>query len=330
MNLETSLMGFRLRNPLIVGSSSLTGTLKNVITCYDEGAGALVLKSLYEEQIINDLQLSGEKDKNQLTDQAMQYVNSLSEGVEQYLELIRSCKSQIDIPVIASVNCFSMGNWVKFSKKIEEAGADALELNISMFPKDGSQTSASIEKAYCDIVREVRKAIDMPIAVKMSFYFTNIIRMAQDFVKAGASALVLFNRYYRPDINTDNLHMMARDTLSCPEEISLPLRWIGILSNKINCELVASTGVYDAPGAIKQLLVGAQAVQVCSVLYENGLSYISEMLSDLSAWMNRKGFNSISEFRGLVRNDPHNDLSWERIHFMKKSEGDIIKPISNL
>lgn len=330
MNLETSLMGISIKNPIIVGSSSLTNSLRNVKKCEEAGAGAVVLKSLYEEQIMAISDKMIEKDEMyQWYPEAMAYVNSISieNGIENYLNLVKKCKNEVDIPIIASINCFSFKDWINFSKELEDAGADAIELNISIFPDDEKKKSIEIEKEYYDIVKSVKSITKIPISVKMSSFFTNIKLAARNFEKSGASALVLFNRFYRPDIDIDNLHMVTRDTLSGPEEITQSLRWIGLLSNKLDCDIVASTGIHDATGIIKQLLAGATATQVCSTLYENGINYISELLNELHAWMRRKGFDSVDNFRGFINKDPHNSLSWERIHFMKKSSGSIIKPI---
>ena len=330
MNLESSLMGIRLENPIIVGSSSLTNSVKNVKKCEEAGAGAIILKSLYEEQILMDSQhILDQDDMYQWYPEAMEYVKTLSieHGIEKYLELIQGCKSTVDIPIFASINCYSANGWVSFIKELEQAGADGIELNIGIFPEDEKQTSLDLEGKYLDIVKVVAKTTKLPVAVKMSTYFTNIRRMSNRLVKSGANALVLFNRFYRPDIDIDNLHMITRDTLSGPEEITLSLRWVGLLSSKLKCDIVASTGIHDAEGVIKQLLAGASATQVCSVLYENGINYIKFIMSEIQSWMKRKGYENLSDFRGLINKDPHNTLGWERIHFMKKTSGHIIKPI---
>jgi dihydroorotate dehydrogenase (fumarate) len=332
MNLETSLMGIGLKNPIIVGSSSLTNSLKNVKKCEEAGAGAVVLKSLYEEQILIDSHYAiDQDDMYQWYPEAMDYVKSLSmeQGLDRYLELIQMAKKTIDIPVFASINCFSRSKWVSFARELENAGADAIELNIGIFPENEQQTSADLENKYLEILKEVKNITKLPLAVKMSTYFSNIKRMSHRLVRSGASSLVLFNRFYRPDIDIDNLHMITRDTLSGPEEITLSLRWVGLLSGKLKCDIVASTGIHNAEGVIKQVLAGAAAAQVCSVLYENGIHYLREILSDIQSWMKRKGYENLNDFKGLINKDPQNSLAWERIHFMKKSSGRIIKPITS-
>lgn len=330
MNLETKLMGLSVKNPVMVGSSSLTNSLKSVKRCEEAGAAAVVLKSLFEEQMVSGANETIQQEAMyQWFPEAMEYINNLKmdAGIDTYLQLIANCKKKIEIPVFASINCFSANSWVGLAREIENAGADGLELNISVFPTDESQKSTAIEGEYFKIVRQLRKIIKIPIAVKMSAYFTNIKYVASRFESLGANALVMFNRLYRPDIDIDNLHMTTRDTLSGPEEITLPLRWIGLLSHRLSCDLIASTGIHTASGIIKQLLAGATAVQVCTALYENGVGFIAELLKEINAWCDRKGFKSIDEFRGMISGDPHNSMLWERIHFMKKTSGKIINPI---
>lgn len=330
MNLETTLMGLNIKNPIMVGSSSLTNSLKNVKKCEAAGAGAIVLKSLYEEQIIaNTDQLVRQDDMYQWFPEAMDFVKTISkkDGIEKYLELVKDCKDNVDIPVIASINCFSSNEWTKFARELELAGADAIELNISIIPESEKINSEKIEDEYFQIVKSIKKITDIPLSVKVSSFFTNIRLAAHNFKEAGASSLVLFSRFYRPDIDIDSLQMTTRDTLSGPEEITHPLRWIGLLSSHLNCDLVASTGIHDATGVIKQILAGAVATQVCTALYENGISYINDLLNDVTAWMKMKDYDSITDFRGLINKDPQNCMSWERLHFMKKTAGNIIKPI---
>jgi dihydroorotate dehydrogenase (fumarate) len=330
MNLESKLMGLTLKNPIVVGSSSLTNSPVNVKKCEEAGAAAVILKSLYEEQIIADSQSIIEKDDMyQWYPEAIDFVKSLSvdHGLDKYLELIHDSKKVVDIPVIPSINCYTANNWIAFAQELERAGADAIELNISIFPENDNQSSEDIEHMYYEIMKNVKETTKLPVSVKLSSYFTNIKRISSRLVENGASSLVLFNRYYRPDIDIDSLHMTTRDTLSGPEEITLSLRWVGLLSTSLKCDVVASSGIHDAEGVIKQMLAGAAATQICSVLYENGVNYIGEILSDIERWMNRKGFESLDQFKGLIHQDPHNTLGWERIHFMKKSLGQIIRPI---
>jgi dihydroorotate dehydrogenase (fumarate) len=331
MNTEIKLMGIDLANPIIVGSSSLTNSVKNIKLCEKYGAGAVVLKSLYEEQILADLdKLIEQDDMFQWYPEAMDFVNSIAkdEGIHSYLNLIKNAKAETGIPIIASINCITTQEWPKFARELENAGADAIELNIGIFPENAQTKSETLEGQYIDILNAVTKQVKIPVSIKLSTYFTNIRRMVSMLSDNGAAGVVLFNRYYRPDIDIDTMKMVTRDTLSGPEEITLSLRWVGILSSDVSCELIASTGVHDASGAIKQLLAGAGAVQVCSTLYENGIAYVGDILSDMQSWMKRKGFGAINDFKGLINKDVHNTASWERIHFIKKSIGNIIKPIN--
>ena len=329
MNLTTNYMGLNLRNPIIVGSSSLTNNVKNVKKCVKNGAGAVVLKSLYEEQILADMDNLIDQDEMYLWyPEAYDYVNKISkeDGIQQYLQLIRDCKNEVSVPIIASVNCVSHSEWTKFSKELQAAGADAIELNITIFPDSEDLSCTEIGDEHLKIVKSVSKKVDIPVAAKISAYFSNLRRMAKGMSQAGAKGLVLFNRFYRPDIDIETFKMITDDTFSGPQEITMSLRWVGLLSGSVDCDFAASTGVHNSEGIVKQILAGAKAVQICSALYKNGFSYLNNVLEELDNWMRRKGFENIDEFRGFVNKDPHNSAGWERIHFMKKTMSSI-KPI---
>lgn len=330
MNTSTIYMGLHLDNPLMIASSSLTGNLKGVEKCVKNGAGGIVLKSLYEEQILLDSDVLVSQDEMYLWyPEAFEHVNTLSreEGVDQYLHLIRDCKKTVDVPIIASINCVGYEEWPKFSAELENAGADALELNISIFPDSDDLTSNEIGERHVRIVRDVCDQVKIPVAAKISFYHSNIKMMAKNISLAGAKGLVLFNRYYRPDIDIEKIQMTREDTISGPDEITLSLRWVALLSGRVPCDIVASTGIHDAPGVIKQILAGATAVQVCSALYKYGVYYIRTLLEEMEIWMRRKGFSSLNDFRGLINKDEKNTVAWERIHFMEKTRSRNIRPI---
>lgn len=330
MKTSTTYMGLPLDNPLMIGSSSLTANVKSVVKCAESGAGAIVLKSLYEEQILLDSDELVQQDEMYLWyPEAFDYVNNLSkeEGVDKYLTLIRDCKKSVTIPIIASINCISHEEWPKFSRELENAGADAIELNITIFPDSDELSCTEIGEQHMRIVRAVCKNVNIPVAAKISFYQSNIKMMARKIVEAGAKGLVLFNRYYRPDIDIDKMQMTKEDTFSASEEMTLPLRWIGLLSGKVNCDLVASTGIHTAQGMIKQILAGASAVQMCSAFYRYGIYYIKSLLEEMEVWMRKKGFSSLDEFKGLINKDPKNNAAWERIHFMEKTRSKNIRPI---
>lgn len=330
MDTSTTYMGLPLDNPLIVASSSLTADVESVVKCAESGAGAIILKSLYEEQILLDSDTLVQQDEMYLWyPEAFEYINNLTkdEGVDKYLTLIRDCKKSVNVPIIASINCMSHESWPVFSRELENAGADALELNITIFPDSDDLSCTETEERHVRIVEAVRSNVNIPVAAKISFYQSNIRLMARKIVEAGAKGLVLFNRYYRPDIDIEKMHMTKENTFSGPEEMTLPLRWIGLLSGKVHCDLVACTGIHTAQDMIKQLLAGASAVQMCSVFYRHGIYYINTLLEEMKMWMRKKGFTSLDAFKGLINKDPKNSAVWERIHFMENTRSKNIRPI---
>jgi dihydroorotate dehydrogenase (fumarate) len=302
-DLATRYMGLELDNPIIVASCGLVSTTEGVKRCAEAGAGAVVLKSLFEEQI--DLQ-----SKDLVAGQswlyghpeAFDYARGMSKelGPRGYLKLIEDAKASGGIPVIASLNCISPEWWVDYAKQIELSGADGLELNISIMPSDPDRTGEDIEKLYLDVLKTVSASIRIPIAVKIGPYFSSFGQMALGLSRAGAKALVIFNRFYKLDIDVDKIQLKPGYRFSSPDEISLPLRWVALLAGRIECDLAASTGVHDGMGVIKQLLAGATAVQVCSVLYLKGLNKIGEMLKDIGGWMSEHNYSAIADFRGKL------------------------------
>ena len=269
MDLSTTFMGIKIANPLIVASSGLTSSADKVKECADAGAGAVVLKSLYEEQIVTGKNaIITQDDMYFWYPQAIDFVNNFSreEGIHAYLKLIEDSKKAVSIPVIASINCVTPWEWPKFAAEIEKSGADGMELNIFIPPTNINLTGYKIEETYMDIIHEVRKNVEIPIAVKVGFYFTSLYRTLYKISNLDINSLVLFNRYFRPDIDIDNLRVVAQNVFSSPHEITLSLRWIALLYGKINKELVAATGIHDYQGVIKQILAGATAVQICSTL----------------------------------------------------------------
>jgi len=327
MDLSSSFMGIRIENPLIVSSSSLTGSVDNVKACADNGAGAVVLKSLFEEQLVTErASLINQDEMYFWYPQAMEFVNTVSkvEGISQYLQLIEKAKKAVRIPVMASINCITSKEWPEFASKIEQTGADGLELNIFIPPTNPNITGYKIEDTYLEIIQEVRKKVSMPLAVKVGFYFTSLYRMLYKISNMDVNSLVLFNRYYRPDIDIDKMRIVAQNVYSSPHEITLSLRWIALLYGRINNEMIAATGIHDSEGVIKQLLAGATAVQVCSTLHKNGISHLKTMLSGLESWMKNKGYNDLSSFRGLVAKNEENTAAFERLQFMKKTTGKLV------
>lgn len=320
MDLSVNYMGLNLKNPIIVGSSGLTNSVEKIRDLEKQGAGAVVLKSLFEEQIAMEQEKSYSQNDFDYPE-AMDYMKAYAAEYtySDFIQLIKGAKEAVDIPVIASVNCVSLGKWTEMASKIEEAGADALELNISLLPSDIEKTSAQNEKTYFDIIEAVRKQVNIPIALKMSHYSAGLAHLVRQlsFTKM-VDSFVLFNRYYAPDINIHDMSITSAGVLSHPENISDSLRWVALLSGKIKTPIAASTGVHTGDDVIKQLLAGAAAVQVVSSLYKHGTSRISEMLKDMEKWMNEKGYENIEAFKGQISYEKFNEPeAFERIQFMK-------------
>jgi dihydroorotate dehydrogenase (fumarate) len=323
MDLTTSYMGLKLKNPIIVSSSKLTGSIDSLVKCQNAGAGALVLKSVFEEQIKFEAE-SSVKD----TDFMYYYFPEAKEKVlglsvdtklDRYLEFVRKAKQNLDIPVISSINCKSADDWTKFSKLVQDAGADAIELNIAVFPFNSSQTSNDVEDIYLQIVDGVLENVSIPVSVKLSPYFTNVCNVVNSFVKKGVSAVVLFNRLFRPDFDIDTLEPISDNDFTSPEDFRESMRWIALMyGNDVGCDLSASTGIHDYAGVVKQLLSGASAVQICSTLYMNGLEQIDVLLTGLESYMKKNGYNKLGDFRGKAVPDTSSLLNFERIQFMKR------------
>ncbi len=324
VDLSTKYMGLALRNPLIVASSSLVNSSEGVRRCAEAGPGAVVLKSLFEEQIQAETEDLEQHCWILGHPEAFEYVRGvrMSLGPREYLKLVEEAKSMVSIPVIASLNCVSPKWWVSYAKQIVAAGADALELNISVMPSDPDRSSKEIEDLYFRIFEEVKSGIEIPIAVKIGPYFTSIARIAGEFSRRGASALVIFNRFYQLDIDIEKLELSPGYRFSSPEEMNLPLRWIALLAGRINCDLAASTGTHDGAGVIKQLLAGASVVQLCSTLYINGIEHIGRILKELETWMEKHGFDSVDQIRGkLSQTQSDRPELYERLQYIKALVG---------
>jgi len=320
-SLKTTYLGLELKNPIIVSSSGLTDNVEKLVDIEESGAGAVVLKSLFEEQIKNKADvLMGEESYGSYPE-AMDYINNYIEShdVENYINLIKEAKKAISIPVIASINCVSAHEWMDFAKKMEAAGADAIEVNVFVLPDDKTRTSADYEEIYFDIARNLKAELNIPFSLKIGQYFTNLLGVADKLQVLGANGLVLFNRFFEPDIDIDDMCVTSANRLSYPSEIRKSLRWIGMLSDKTKeFDLAASTGVHDGESAIKLLLAGAQAIQVCSVVYAEGLDIIDEIKDDIIRWMVDKEFKTIEDFRyRLNYNNAKNTRLYERSQFMK-------------
>lgn len=327
IDLSTKYMGLELKNPLVIGSCGLTGDVDNVYAFENKGVGAVVLKSLFEEEIIREMNANIKK----MASMQFVYPETLdiyeNEVVQDkitnnYLKLISDAKKKVNIPVIASINCISPDRWISFPKRVEEAGADALELNIFLLPSDMEKTAEENEKVYFDIIKEVRNQVSIPIAVKISPFSASLAGFLKKISETGINGLVLFNRFYNPDFDIENLEFTTSHILSTPEELFISLRWIALMSGKLNCSLSAARGVHDHEGMIKQLLAGADVVQVVSSIYKNGTEVIPQILTGLEGWMERKGYKTLNDFRGLMaQKQSDNPGAYERVQFMKYIKG---------
>jgi len=324
-DLSTEYMGLKLKNPLIVASCSLSKQLDGIHRIADSGAGAVVLKSLFEEQIQKEMV----EDIEQYIGpswhyEAYDYVNKMGMelGPREYLKLIEEAKKSVSIPVIASLNCISTGWWKDYAKQIESAGADALEMNIAFLPDDIKKTSEEIEQIYYKVLEKVKGTIDIPIAVKIGPYFTSMAQFAFELGKRGASALVFFNRFYQFDIDIENMKVIGANYLSTSSEMNLPLRWIALLFGQVNCDLSATTGVHNGQSVIKLILAGAQSVQLCSVLYKQGVEYVSTILDEIALWLDEHNIKSIADIRGkLSRQESAKPELYERLQYIKALVG---------
>ncbi|MDP4726002.1 MAG: dihydroorotate dehydrogenase-like protein [Desulfobacterales bacterium] len=321
VDLSTEYLGLKLKNPLIAGSSGLSATAKGVREFEENGAAAVVLKSIFEEEIMYEYEdiLREASQEGVNLDQFDYYDFELKSGkIKKYTDLIAECKNSVSIPVIASINCVYSHEWTSFAKQLEEAGADALELNMFFLPSEFDRTTEEKEKAYFQIIEKVQKEVQIPIALKISYYFSNLGPMIQNLSNTGIAGLVLFNRFYSPDFDLEKLEVVSSNVFSNPSDVTISLRWIGIMAERVNCDLAASTGVHDGAALIKQILAGANAVQVVSALYKHGKGHIATMLSTLEEWMKKKGFKSLSDFRGkLSQAKSSNPAVYERVQFMK-------------
>lgn len=316
--LNVKYLGLSLRNPIIVSSSGLTDSVKKIIEAEKAGAGAVVLKSLFEEQLSFEAgQYQGNSDYPEADDYIRNYTKDNS--IDKYLSLIEEAKAAVNIPVIASVNCVSAEDWLDFAKKIEAAGADALEINVFFLPTDKDQTSSQQEELYYELAEKLKQIIHIPLSFKLGRQFSNLLNLVDRMYNRRVAGVVLFNRFYEPDIDIKELKLIPSDVFSSPSEIRQTLRWVGILSNSVeHIDIAASTGVHDGRSVIKLLLAGASAVQVCSVLYKNGIGHISSMISELEIWMDQQGFKSIEDFKGKLSYRNISDPSlYERSQFMK-------------
>ena len=320
--LETTYLGLKLKNPIVAASSGLTSSVEKIVELEKAGIGAVVLKSIFEEQINGEVTSMLSKDtQNSGYPEAEDYIKSYlrDNTIKKHIELIESAKKAVNIPVIASVNCVSPDEWTSFSKDFQDAGADALELNIFYIPTDRHEKPGVVEQLYIDVLRKVKSQVSIPVAVKFGIYHSNILGMAEKLKANGASGIVMFNRFYEPDINVDTLEITSSEVFSSPSDIRRSLRWVGMVSSAVsNLDIAASTGIHDVNAVLKQLLAGAQVAQLCSTLYLHGVNVVPEMLTGISDFMKKWNFKKIDDFRGRLsyKNIP-DPMLYERSQFMK-------------
>jgi dihydroorotate dehydrogenase (fumarate) len=327
VDLSVKYLGLTVKNPLIAGSSGLTNSVEDIKKLESNGIAAVVLKSIFEEEILLEAKMKAEEAaKNSMiyTDlsETLDYVDlhTKEDKLGNYLKLISDTKREVLIPVIASINCITPYEWTDFTAKIQDAGADALELNIFLNPTDLSEKD--YERTYFDIVKKVMDTVTIPVSAKISPYFMKPGLMIRKLSETGLAGIVLFNRFFTPDIDTDSFEIKPANKFSSEHDYCNVLRWIALMSKKAGCGLIASTGVHSGESVIKQVLAGADAVQIVSVLYNKGYEYINTILNDIEKWMIKKGYNYISQFKGKASQESVRDAAaFERMQFMKYFSG---------
>ena len=323
MDLSTTYMGLKLKNPLVPSASPLTANVDSIKKLAEAGAAAVVLHSVFEEQIRHDME-----EFDQLTSQGTEsFAESLTyfpepddyrHGPVEYLELIRQAKAAVNIPIIASLNGVTVGGWTDYAQKMAEAGADALELNVYYVAADPSLDGEYVENLYLDILKAVKAAVSIPVAMKLSPYFSSPAGMCRQLDKAGADGLVLFNRFYQPDINLEDLEVQPDLVLSTSYELRLPLRWIAVLYGNVEASLAATSGVHTAKDVLKALMAGADVAQMCSVLLREGPARLGVILQDLENWMREHEYESVEQMKGSLSHRACPDPSaFERANYMK-------------
>ncbi|MBN1187390.1 MAG: dihydroorotate dehydrogenase-like protein [Bacteroidales bacterium] len=322
-DLTTKYLGMDLRSPLIIGSSNLPSSVDNIKQMEANGAGAVVLKSLYEEEILFGLnpdaanKLRSNPNYHDLAE-TVAYVSKYQKEkrLDDYLQFIKNARQKTTIPIISSINCFTDTEWIDFLEKIIDAGANAIELN--MFFNPVSLNEQDYENIIIKILSKAVKRIPIPISVKIGNRFDNLGSSLLKIAEKGIKGVVLFNRAFTPDIDTENFFIAAGNVYSLPADHLIPLRWIALISDKIECSIAAATGIHHSNAIIKQILAGADAVQMVSALYLNGTSYLSRMYEEVEKWMNKKGFNTIEDFKGKMNyTSIPNPTTFERMQFMK-------------
>ncbi|MDH4071236.1 MAG: dihydroorotate dehydrogenase-like protein [Ignavibacteria bacterium] len=323
MDLRTSYLGLSLKNPIVPSASPLSYSLENMKRMEDAGASAIVMYSLFEEQIAHDaaeldhyLSYGTESFAESLT--YFPEADEYNVGPEEYVNLVRKAKETLSIPVIGSLNGITSGGWISFARKIQEAGADALELNVYYLPTDPHLPAGEVEDRYLEVLHEVKRTVSIPVAMKLSPYFSSFAHFAARLDLAGADGLVLFNRFYQPDIDIESLEVVPRVILSTPMAMRLPLRWIAILHGRIKGSLAATSGIHMAEDVIKMLMAGADVTMMCSSLLKNGPEQIAKVIADLDRWMIEHEYTSVEQMKGSMSQKSVADpAAFERANYMK-------------
>jgi dihydroorotate dehydrogenase (fumarate) len=323
MDLSTTYLGLKLKNPIVASASPLSRSMDSMRQLEDAGASAIVMHSLFEEQITHEAE-SLDHYKSYGTEsyaEALSYFPDTGDyhfAPEEYIELVAKASNKLEIPVIASMNGITPGGWTSYAKKMAEAGASALELNVYYIPTDGTMVGVDVENRYSDVLKQVRGAVKIPIAVKLSPFFSSIPNVAQRLVNEGADGLVLFNRFYQPDIDLEELDVKPGVELSNSYANRVPMRWIGILFGKIKASLAATSGVHTAEDVLKLTMAGADVTMMCSALLMHGPEYIGKVLKDLERWMQEHEYESIEQMKGsLSHKSIANPSAYERANYMK-------------
>ena len=323
MDLSTTYLGLKLKNPIVPSAGPMSHSIESMKRLEDAGAAAIVMYSLFEEQIAHEtselyhyLSYGTESFAESLT--YFPEIQHYNLGPDEYIELIAKAKKEIHLPIIGSLNGISVGGWINYAKKIEQAGADALELNIYYIPTDPILSGSDVEDRYMEVLHAVKSTVTIPVAVKLSPFFSSMANMAQRLDNAGANGLVLFNRFYQPDIDLETLEVTPNVILSTPQAMRLPLRWIGILRGTVKANLAATGGIHTAEDAIKMLMVGADVTMMCSALLKRGPQYIHEVLIDMERWMVEHEYVSVQQMKGSMSQKSVADpAAFERANYMK-------------
>lgn len=323
MDLSTTYLGLKLKSPLVPSASPLSQRVADIKRLEDAGAGAVVMFSIFEEQLQHDAEALDHlmSAGTESFAEALSYfpeADGYRVGPEAYLDLIRKASEQCSIPIIGSLNGMSDEGWIEYARQIEQAGAKALELNVYYVATDPNLTGADVEKMYLDVVRAVKAAVKIPVAVKLSPFFSSIANMARRMDQAGADGLVLFNRFYQPDFDLEELEVRSDLDLSSSQEMRLPLRWIAILCGRVQASLAGTTGVQSGRDAAKYLLAGADVAMVCSALLKNGIGHLSRIQKELEAWMAEKEYVSVAEMKGAMSQKAvANPAAFERANYIR-------------